>query len=309
MVPKSQDAHRSVPPIDKGLVRRLIATQFPEWAHLPVAPGEPGGWDNRTFRLGAHMSVRLPSAAAYAVQVDKEHQWLPRLAPLLTLSIPQPLARGAPGEGYPWPWSVYAWIDGEPASTATITDLVRFAKSLACFLRAIQNIDPSGGPPAGAHNFHRGGELAIYDGETRAAISALAGRIDAAGAMDLWMAALAAPRHSGPVWIHGDIAPGNLLVQEGRLQAVIDFGGTAIGDPACDLVIAWILFAGESREAFRAALHLDEATWARARGWALWKALITAAGHDSYQREAARSWQVIEDVLEDHRVRRLRDQA
>src|SRR5438874_5552849 len=153
--------------IDEELVRRLIAEQFPHWAHLPIRPVEPGGWDNRTFRLGDRMSARLPSAAAYALQVEKEHRWLPELAPGLPLPIPMPLAKGAPAEDYPWPWSVYGWLDGEPADPDKITDLTEFARSLAGFLIALYRAEPAGGPPAGRHNFYSGGQLAIYDAQTR----------------------------------------------------------------------------------------------------------------------------------------------
>jgi aminoglycoside phosphotransferase (APT) family kinase protein len=289
--------------IDAGLVRRLISAQFPEWAHLPVMPVEPGGWDNRTFRLGDSMSVRLPSAAAYAAQVEKEHRWLPRLAPHLPLPIPVPLAKGAPAQGYPWPWSVYRWLGGRPATAELIADPTRFARSLANFLVALHRVDPTGGPSAGQHNFHRGGQLSVYDAETRAALSALTGRIDKAAAEDVWAAALGSQWQAPPIWVHGDVASGNLLVEDGKLCGVIDFGSSAVGDPASDLVIAWTGFSGESRQAFRDAVSLDEQTWARARGWALWKALITAAGHDSNQREAEKSWRVIDEVLADHRQR------
>lgn len=287
-------------PIGAAFVRRLIAAQFPKWADLPVELVEPGGWDNRTFRLGDSMSVRLPSAAAYVAQVEKEHRWLARLAPHLPLPIPVPLAKGAPGEGYPWPWSVYRWLGGRPAAGGLIADLTEFARSLAGFLVALYRIDAADGPPAGQHNFHRGGRLSVYDAETRAALSALGGRIDKAAAEAVWATALASRWQGPPVWVHGDVASGNLLVEDGKLCAVVDFGSSAIGDPACDLVIAWTEFYGESRQAFRAAIALDEHSWARARGWALWKALIVASGHDGNQREAEKSWRVINEVLADH---------
>jgi len=287
--------------IDASLVRRLVAAQFPPWADLLITPAVPQGWDNRTFRLGADLSVRLPSAAGYVPQVEKERHYAPRLAPLLPLPIPVPLAQGAPGEGYPFPWSVYQWLPGETAATARIDDLSAFATTLAHFLAALQRIDPAGGPPPGPHNFFRGGPVATYDADTRRAIEALRGEIDAAAATAVWDAALAAPWPGPPVWFHGDVAVGNLLVRDGRLSAVIDWGWAGVGDPACDLVIAWTFLSGESREAFRAALPLDRATWARARGWALWKALIIVAGHaDTTAPEAARSRQIIGDVLAEH---------
>ncbi|MES0036801.1 phosphotransferase [Mesorhizobium sp. M0046] len=195
-------------PIDAALVRRLIAAQFPEWADLPVEPVEPGGWDNRTFRLGDRMSVRLPSAAAYVAQVEKEHRWLPRLAPHLPLPIPVPLAKGAPGEGYPWPWSVYRWLGGRPAAGELIADLTEFARSLAGFLVALYRIDAVGGPPAGQHNFHRGGRLSVYDAETRAALSALGGRIDKAAAEAVWATGPAGALDAAPGGGEGRGGPG-----------------------------------------------------------------------------------------------------
>ena len=288
--------------IDAALVRRLISAQFPRWADLPVRPVEAGGWDNRTFHLGPRMTARLPSAEQYALQVEKEHRWLPTLAPLLPLPIPVPLAKGDPDEGYPWRWSVYRWLEGEPASVARIADLSRFATDLAEFLNALRRIDPAGGPPPGRHNFSRGGPPKVYDAETRQALAALEGRIDTAAASAVWEAALGSKWGGPPVWFHGDVASGNLLVEGGRLGAVIDFGTSGVGDPACDLAIAWTLFGGESRDAFRAAMGLDDATWARGRGWTLWKGLITLAEHiDTNPSQAAESRRVIDEVLADHR--------
>lgn len=288
--------------IDVVLVRTLVASQFPRWADLPIAPVEFGGWDNRTFHLGEEMMVRLPSAAWYSEQVEKEQRWLPRLAPRLPLPIPVPLAKGQPGDGYPWKWSIYRWIDGEAATIARIADLPEFAATLARFLVALQGVDAASGPPPGPHNFWRGGPLTVYDGETRQAIAALEGKIDTDTAREVWDAALAASWRGAPVWVHGDVAAGNLLVEDGQLSSVIDFGNSGVGDPACDLAIAWTLFEGESREAFRSALPLDAATWARGRGWTLWKALITLAARPGTNPLAAEeSRRVLHEVLADHR--------
>jgi aminoglycoside phosphotransferase (APT) family kinase protein len=286
--------------IDVSLVRRLIAEQFPRWADLPVRPVVLSGWDNRTFHLGDELTARLPSAAGYVVAVEKEQRWLPVLAPRLPLPIPAPVAAGVPGEGYPWPWSVNRWLDGENATLDRIDDLTRFAEDLARFLVALQTVDPTGGPAAGSHSFYRGASLTHYDAETREAVETLSDRIDGAAALSVWDAALAAPWHGPPVWFHGDVAAGNLLVRDGRLAAVIDFGTCGVGDPACDVVIAWTLLSGASRGAFRAALAVDDATWARGRGWALWKALITYDDVDP--AKAAEARRVVDAVLADQRV-------
>lgn len=206
------------------LVQRLIAAQFPQWTGLSVSPAEPQGWDNRTFRLGATMSVRLPSAEGYTPQIEKEHRWLPYLAPQLPLPIPAPLARGAPAEGYPWSWSVYQWLDGEASSIERIGDLSVFAAALAQFLLALQQIDPAGGPSPGPHSFYRGAPLETYHAETRHAIVTLGDEVNAAAATAVWEAGLAAPFQGPPVWFHGDVAVNNLLVADGQLRAVIDFG-------------------------------------------------------------------------------------
>lgn len=292
--------------IDAALVKRLVAAQFPQWADLDVTPVEFDGWDNRTFHLGDDKSVRLPSGSGYVAQVAKEHRWLPSLAPQLPLPIPVPLAKGRPALGYPHDWSVYAWIDGETARPDRIDDLALFATSLGEFLTALQQIDPTGGPAAGPHNSYRGGPLTTYDAQTRAAIVALGDRIDGRTATGVWEAALATTWAGAPVWIHGDVAAGNLLVRKGRLAAVIDFGTSGVGDPACDLVIAWTLFSGASRDAFRAALAADPGTLARGRAWALWKALITLVGQLDGEElggdpaGAATNRQVIDEIIVDH---------
>lgn len=286
--------------IDTPLVRRLIRTQFPQWAHLPIRKVEPGGWDNRTFLLGDEMSVRLPSAAGYAAQVASEQHWLPKLAPHLPLPIPVPLAQGSPGEGYPWSWSVYGWLEGETATDERIADLDEFAIDLAGFLAALHRIDTAGGPPAGPQNYFRGASLTVYDTQTREALRLLEGRIDTKTARAIWNEALASEWQRPPVWLHGDIAWGNLLVKEGKLSAVIDFGSSAVGDPACDLAIAWTLFRNGSRKTFRNALPLDAGTWARGRAWTLWKAMITVSGQISRSaEEVTTSARVIDAVLAD----------
>jgi aminoglycoside phosphotransferase (APT) family kinase protein len=287
--------------IDAGLVKRLVAAQFPQWRDLPVTPVEVEGWDNRTYHLGDAMTVRLPTHESYVAAVDKEDTWLPVLAPALPVPIPVPLAKGAPGEGYPYSWSIRRWLDGETANPDRIEDLAAFASAVAEFILALQRVDATGGPVAGPHSFYRGAPPAYYDDETRRALAALKGRIDTDRAARVWDTALDSTWHGPAVWFHGDIAHGNLLVRDGKLIAVIDFGTSGVGDPACDLVIAWTMFSGKSREAFRTTVGQDPGTWARARGWALWKSLITLAKDiDTDERAAAVNRRVIDEVLTDH---------
>ncbi|SQD97307.1 MULTISPECIES: aminoglycoside phosphotransferase family protein [unclassified Parafrankia] len=267
--------HASEVVVDTSLVGRLIAAQFPEWAGLPLEPVRSAGTDNAIYRLGVDLAVRLPRIPAAAGQVDKEHRWLPQLAPLLPLDIPVPLGTGTPGEGYPWPWSVHRWLEGEDLLAEPAVDLHRMAIELGNFVAALQQVDPTGGPPPGTHNFFRGAPLARRDAATRAAIHSLRATLDTAAATAAWDTAVHAPRWQGtPVWIHGDLLPGNLLTRGGRLHAVIDFGGLGVGDPACDVMAAWTLLSTESREAFRSTIGADDATWARGRGWALSFGLI-----------------------------------
>ncbi len=265
--------------IDVAVVSRLIEEQFPEWSHLPIKPVETSGHDNRTFHLGQQLSVRLPSAEAYVPQVAKEQRWLPFLAKQLSLPIPEPVATGAPSDDYPYPWSIYKWLAGETLTSANVLDFSFLAEDLARFLVDLQSINATGAPLAGAHNFYRGGGLAVYDSEYREAVyhSRFS---DKHVLQEIWELALASSWQHEPVWVHGDIAPGNLLVNNGKLSAVIDFGMLGAGDPSCDAAIAWTFFDADSRSVFKKELGFDDETWHRARGWALWKALITCRADD-----------------------------
>lgn len=311
---------------DVCLVRRLLGAQFPQWAELPVTQVGPVGTSNAMYRLGEDMVVRLPRVAGSAADVDKEHTWLPRLAPPLPVAIPVPLGRGRPGEGYPWPWSVYRWLDGEPPGRAgasgeagevgDVGDAGGLAEDLAGFVGALHRIDPADGPPA-----YRSEALATRDTSTRAAIEELAGReygfgyghsaspaASVAVATAVWDAALRAPGWDGPaVWIHAGLQPGNLLTVRGRLSAVIDFGCLGVGDPAVDLIVAWYVLPAAARGAFRAALGpwADDAAWVRGRGWALSIGLMELR----YYREpnpvmAATARYVIGELLRDHEAGR-----
>ncbi|WP_431926121.1 aminoglycoside phosphotransferase family protein [Micromonospora wenchangensis] len=283
--------------VDVEQVRRLVATQFPHWAPLPVEPVANGGWDNWTFHLGSGMSVRLPSAAEYAEAVDKEHRWLPLLARHLPVPVPTPLARGGPGGGYPYAWSVYRWLDGETARFERIADPVRFALDLAEFVAALHDIDTTGGPRPGRHNWYRGGPLRTYHAQARRGIRALGDRIAAAPADEIWERALDAGWDGTERWFHGDLAQGNLLLDGGRLAGVIDFGTCGVGDPACDLAVAWTLLTADGRRVFRDRLSVDDATWARGRGWALWKTLVTHADAPDDSEAAVDSRRILDEIL------------
>ena len=260
--------------IDEALVRRLLRAQFPAWADLPLRPVLPAGTDNAIYRLGGDMAVRLPRIHWAAGQPRRDHEWLPKLAPFLPLEVPLPLARGEPGEGYPWQWSVCRWLEGETATPDRVADAHQLTTDLAAFIAELQRIDPAGGPTPGG----RGGPLAPRDAPMRAAIAALREELDVNAVTTLWEDALTAPVWSGPaVWIHGDLDARNLIARDGRLTRVIDFGGVAVGDPACDVMAAWKLLPAETRDVFRTMLSVDEPTWRRARGWVLSQALIALA--------------------------------
>ena len=288
---------------DVSLVGRLVATQFPRWAGLAIERVTSAGTDNAMYRLGDDLVVRMPRIGWAVGQVEKDHEWLPRLAPHLPIEIPVALAKGEPGEGYPWHWGIYRWLDGENAITATVPDMRRAALDLARFLAALQRIDTTGGPVAEPSRYGRGIPLIYRDGVTREAIAGCEDMIDAGAVVAAWEEALEAPDWEGtPVWLHGDLQGGNLLVREGRLSAVIDWGGLIVGDPACDLTVAWYFLSGDAREVFRAELGVDDATWARGRGLALSVALLVLP----YYRHTnpvltGLSLRAVDEVLSDYR--------
>jgi aminoglycoside phosphotransferase (APT) family kinase protein len=287
---------------DADLVGRLLAAQQPQWAGLPVERIASTGTDNALYRLGDDMVVRLPLRPSSVRQLAREARWLPFLAPQLPLAVPVPLAAGEPSEadGFPWPWLVYPWFDGEDATVAPL-DLSTAAADLARFVTALQVVDPTGGPAANAANHGRGVPLADRDEFTRQGIAASQGLVDTAAVTAAWDVALRTPAWAGePVWLHGDIASGNLLVQDGRLSSVIDWGAAAIGDPACDLLVAWELFDAASRQLLRAELDVDDGTWCRGRGWALSTALVALPYYrDTNPYMAAQAQRKIAEVLTD----------
>ncbi|WP_420036948.1 aminoglycoside phosphotransferase family protein [Streptomyces sp. cg28] len=259
--------HDDEPDIDHELVAGLIADQFPQWAGLPLRHLATDGTSNTLFRLGDGLVVRLPRTPGSAADIPGEAHWLRRLGPALPVAVPEPAGAGEPGRGYPWPWSVHGWIDGVLPEVGTGGQPAALAQDVADFVRALWRVDTTGAPAA-----DRGKPLAPRDAATRAAIEQLDGVLDPTAALALWESALAAPRWDGPdVWLHGDLEPGNVLVDadSGRLAAVIDFGCTGVGDPAVDLIVAWYVLDDGLCDTFRAAVGCDEATWTRGRGWAL----------------------------------------
>lgn len=287
--------HPDEVPTSADLVRRLLAEQHPQWAELDVRPVPSAGTDNALFRLGGDLVVRMPRIGWAVDQVAKEQQWLPRLAPHLPVAVPEPVAVGEPGFGYPWRWSVYRWLDvGTNPVVGALDDPVGLAEDLAAFVRALQDIDATAGPTGS-----RGGPLAERDEQTRDCIAAVADEFPVQPLQQMWDDALAAPVWAGPpVWLHGDLSAGNVLVRDGRLVAVIDFGSLGVGEPAVDLLPAWQVLPDPARPAFRAAVQVDDATWARGRGWALSVALIQLPYYrDRNPPLAASSRHVIRELL------------
>ncbi len=282
-------------------MRRLLAAQFPRWADRTLEPVASAGTDNALFRLGEDLVVRLPKEAKAASQATKEQAWLPRLSPHLPLAVPAPIATGAPTKGYPRPWSVCRWLDGRDAWTAPPADPIQVGEALGAFVAALQRLDATDGPASGEQNSWRGVPLRILDRTAKRSIAGISDLLDAERLTAIWGAALAAPRHPGrPTWIHGDLHPGNLLVEGGRLTAVIDFGLLGVGDPAADVMAAWSVVPAEGRRAFHEMLRPDAATWTRARGWAVYAGAVAL----SYYRErnpilAAISRRTLEAVLAD----------
>ena len=284
--------------ITQQVVEVLVAEQFPRWSELPVRPVPRQGWDNRTFRLGDELSVRLPSAEGYVAGVEKENRCLPLLAAHLSLPVPETVAVGRPSADYPFPWSVRRWIPGTTVESATGIDRVRLAEDLGGFLEALRRVPTAGGPAGGRHSYFRGCHPSVYSDQVEQSLEMLKDTVDVAACQAVWAEALTSAWPSAPVWFHGDVAMGNLLAADGRLSAVIDFGTCGIGDPACDLVPAWTYFAGEERQVFRKAAGLPDETWLRARGWGLWKALATMASLSSPDPDGVQT-RVLAEVLAD----------
>lgn len=282
--------------ITADLVGTLVREQFPQWRDLPVRPVARQGWDNRTFRLGDELVVRLPSAEGYVASVEKEDRCLPILAEYLPVGVPVPVAVGRPAAAYPYPWSVRQWLPGVTVEYADV-DRARLAGDLGGFLTALRQAPPQQGPACGVHSFFRGCHPSAYSDQVEGALAEFAEVVDVAACQSVWAEAITSVWSSPPTWFHGDVAVGNLLTTDGKLSAVIDFGTCGVGDPACDLVMAWTYFVGDERELFREAAGLPDSAWQRARGWALWKALITLPGPSNPDPEGTGS-QILSRILE-----------
>jgi aminoglycoside phosphotransferase (APT) family kinase protein len=289
--------HDGEPGIDAGLVGRLVAAQFPRLAGLPISAVQPAGTVNAIYRIGDHLCARLPRLQKWGL--ERESHWLPKLAPRLPLRVPEPVAKGQPASGYPFSWAIYRWIDGRPYADELVEDERQAASDLARFVAGLRQIDPAAGAPHGGRR-----PLRELDAVTRAAIGSARGVIDGDAATAAWERALEAPAWEGtPVWIHTDLLRPNLLVDGGRLCAVIDFGGVGVGDPAADVIAAWSVFSHTGRVTFRRALDVDDGTWNRARGFALHQAaMIIPYYPETNPGFVALAKRTVEEILADVRV-------
>ena len=294
------DNNLEVFPITPELARKLIAEQFPEFSHLAIKSVEKQGHDNRTYRLGNDILIRMPTAESYALKVPKEQKLLPKLAPYFQVRIPSPLKMGSPTHYYPFPFSIYAWLPGQSLNLLVLSEdmQLKLAFDLATFLKELKSIRTVVGPLPGQHNWWRGDHVSVYDQGAQKQMAQLHDVIDLEKAKALWEKACQTRWHKPPVWIHGDVAIGNILLKHDQLSAIIDWGGMTMGDPACDVVIAWTYFHGKSREIFIREVGLDEDTWLRARAWALWKATFELCQlHDKNSLDALVHRKIIEDVM------------
>lgn len=286
--------------ITDDLVKSLISKQFPQFAHLNIESVDIQGHDNRTYRLGDTMCIRLPTAECYALKIPIEQEFLPLLAKHLTIAIPKPLHIGLPSNIFPYAFSIYEWLNGVSLNYIDLQkiDLNILAYDLAKFLKELHMINTNNGLKPGLHNWYRGDHVSIYDEGARKQITALKDIINSEKALYTWQEACATKWNKKPVWIHGDFAIGNILMNEYKLSAVIDFGGCAIGDPACDLVIAWTLFTGQSREIFIQEMNLDADTWLRAKAWALWKSTFELCNTENkYSEKSEFQKKIIHEII------------
>lgn len=282
--------------ITVDIAKKLIEEQFPKWKHLEIYPVAKSGHDNRTFHLGKQMSIRLPSGEGYASQAAKESQWLPYLQEHLHFPVSKPLAVGKPTEYYPYPWAVHAWIEGDTLLDCPNVNQKTFAQDLANALKSLQSVSCVGAPAPGLHNYYRGASPKVYHNQTMESLEKLKNRLPIEKLKKIWEQCIAEDYKGSPVFVHGDIAPGNILLRNNQFYGLIDFGVLGTGDPACDYAMAWTYFNKEARAAFLQNLPFDMIH--RARGWALWKALLTYDDKNEFFKENARY--TIRVILEEY---------
>ncbi len=286
---------------DVALATALVAGQFGQWSALPVTRVDAASTDNDMYRLGDDLALRLPRRLSAVAAIGKEHAWLPRLAPGLPLAVPLPVAKGEAANGYPYPWSVVRWLDGTPLDALDGRGGESVARDLGGFVAALHGLDASAGPAAGGHNHGRGAPLAVFDREMRRRFQALSDMADLAAIVAAWERGLGVAAWAGaPVWVHGDLKDANLLAQDGALSGVLDWGLAGVGDPAADLGAGWSLFEGASRAAFREAVAVDDATWARGRAWALIEGVLAVSYYRGRRDALAQAGRrIIDRVLGD----------
>jgi aminoglycoside phosphotransferase (APT) family kinase protein len=259
----TQQMHKDEVGVDDPLVRALLQDQFPHWADKSLLRLPDSGTDNAIYRLGDDMGIRLPRIHSAEAQIEKERRWLGKLAEGLPSPVPVPLAVGRPGHGYPFPWLIYPWLDGTSLDRTSVDNWEYLAQEIAAFVLALEELPTQGGPPPR----RRGTPMEPFDEAVQWGLRQLDGQIDVDQGLRVWQSALeVGPWPHEPVWVHGDLLPGNILVRDDRLSGVIDWSGAGVGDPACEAMLAWSL-PSDARRTFRLALGFDDATWARARGW------------------------------------------
>ena len=286
--------HDDEVPITTDLARHLIDSQFPSWRALPIESIGTPGTVNVVYRLGDSLAIRMPRTGADARGLRDELKWLPRLAPLLPLRIPSPVATGHPDDRYPLPWAVYDWIPGRTWSLEHPPDEYEAASRLAAFVQAMRGIATAGAPRS-----TRDTPLPRRDAHARRAIAAI-DEFDQMALHQAWERCLAAPAWEGPgVWTHADLLPPNLLVCDGALTAVLDFGHPGVGDPALDLAPAWTVFGASGRARFQAVLGGEDGLWARAAGYALFQALLIIPYYrESHPAFTATAVRTVHEILE-----------
>ncbi len=267
--------HHDEVPIDAALAHRLVAGQLPQYARLPLHRVASDGTEHAVFRLGVDLALRMPMTPGAVSGLLKEVRWLPVLAPHLSLDVPEVVATGEPAEDYPFPWAVVRWLPGEDAMSERLASLPETAVALGQFVAELQGIDMTDAPAPGSEGFSRGVPIGHWDAAFRKVLPQCEELIDVRRVVEVGDDALAAPVWGGPaVWLHADLIPPNLLVRDGALAGVLDFGTMATGDPAYDVTPAWHLLDRDTRPRFLEAVGADDAMRRRARGLVVYYAVL-----------------------------------